>query len=73
MQTNNGGEFKSNIFKSFCLKNDIKLIFSSPYHSQSQWAVEAFNKTIIEKLRLLKIEEGKNFEINTALNKAIFI
>lgn len=35
--------------------------------------MEAFNKTIIEKLKLLKIEEGENFEINMALNKAIFI
>ena len=47
IQTDNGGEFKSNIFKAFCLKNDIKLIFGSPYHPQSQGAVEAFNKTII--------------------------
>ena len=45
----------------------------SPRHSRSQEAVEAFNKNIISKLRILKQEDELNFNIIFALDKAVEI
>ena len=58
--TDNGGEFTAKIIKKFCIENDIKIITGGVCHPQSQGAVEAFNKFIIEKLRYFKLEDKKN-------------
>ena len=45
-------EFKSNVFEEFCLRNDIGLMFGSPFDQWGQRAMEAFYEIIIENLRL---------------------
>ena len=42
----NGSHFKNKVFKEFCEKRGIKLIFSTPYNPQSNGMVENANKTI---------------------------
>lgn len=42
IQSDNGGEFK-NVVTDYLKANGIKQIFSSPYHPQSQGAIESFN------------------------------
>lgn len=71
--TDNGGEFTANIIKLFCIDNNIKQIFGGPRHPRSQGAMEAFNKYIIQKLRIFKLEEKNNFDIDVALDKVIKI
>ena len=73
IQTDNGGEFRSNIFKLYCLENNINHIFGGVYHPQSQGSIEKFNGTIISKLKLLKLQLKSNFNIEDALNKAVEI
>ena len=73
IHTDNGGEFRSVIFENFCKKNNIKIIHGSVRHPQSQGAVEKFNDNIISKIRYIKLERKKKFNINKALEEAINI
>jgi hypothetical protein len=50
IQSDNGNEFKGEVSEGLG-RLDIKQIFSSPYHPQSQGAVEAFNGTFKRYLR----------------------
>ena len=46
LQTDNGSEFFNEELKMYLTKNKIHHIHGSPYHPQSQGAVEAFNRTV---------------------------
>ena len=46
LQTDNGSEFVNEELKMYLSKNRIHHIRGSPYHPQSQGAVEAFNRTV---------------------------
>ena len=70
IQSYNGGEFTSKLFKNFLNENWIKLINSSAYHPQTNGSVEAFNKNIVIKLEKI-LKENKKLSINKALEKAI--
>lgn len=72
-QSDNGGEFYSNIFKLYCEENDIQIINGSPRHPSPQGAVEAFTKNIIQKIRYIKLENINNFDILDAVDKAVNI
>lgn len=52
------------------MENKIKIIYGSPYHPQSQGSVEAFNKTIINKLEYIRLEEGNKFNVYETIKKA---
>ena len=54
LQTYNGSEFVNEELKMYLSKNKIQQIRVSPYHPQSQGAVEAFNRTIQNYLYLAK-------------------
>ena len=43
LQSDNGGEFKNSIPDQYLSKINVRHIFWSPYHSQSQNSVEAYN------------------------------
>ena len=73
IQTDNGGEFVSNKFKNFCNDNNIKLVNGAPYHPQSQGAIEAYNKNIVQKLTLFKIEKKNKFNLIEDLEHANLI
>ena len=45
-QTDNGTEFKNKELKLYLEKEDIKQVFSRPYHPQSNGAVEALHKSV---------------------------
>ena len=46
LQTDNGTEFKNSITNQFWFERSIQHIFRTPYNSQHQGAVEAFNRTV---------------------------
>jgi hypothetical protein len=46
LHTDNGSEFKNAILDSVCTKYNVKQIYGTPYHPQSQGLVERFNKTL---------------------------
>ena len=73
IHSDNGGEFTSNLYKNFCAENSIKIIYGSPYYPQSQGSVEAFNKTIMNKLEYIRLEEGTKFNIDEAIKKTFKI
>ena len=45
-QSDNGKEFTNQTFESYLENIEVEHILVSPYHPQSQGAIEAFNKTI---------------------------
>lgn len=55
----------------FHTDNNIKIIYGAYHHPQSQGAVEAYNKTIIQKIQFFKLQYKDDFVINVTLNKAI--
>ena len=57
--TDNGTNFTSKAFKSFCESHKIKQSFSSTYHPQTNGMVERMNKTIKEKLTMATLENPK--------------
>ena len=46
LQSDNGSEYKNNIISNFCHKNNIKQIFSSPRHPQTNGVIEVTHKEI---------------------------
>ena len=65
-QTDNGAEFKNAELKTFLDNEGIKLIFSRPYHPQSNGAVEAVHKSVKKYLtnEYKKHKEKFNIEIS---------
>ena len=55
IQSDNGGEFNNDLMKDFLLHQVIKYVRCSPYHPQSQGAVEVFNRTVQNFLYLAKM------------------
>ena len=51
LQSDNDGEFNNELLKNFLEHNNIQYVRGSPYHPQSQGAVESFN--INSKLLIL--------------------
>ena len=56
--SDNGGEYISNEFISYCHANGIKPIRSSPYSPQQNGIAERYNRTIIEAVRTMLLESG---------------
>ena len=48
---NNGPQFDSVIFRTFCSKLNIKNLYSTPRYPQSNGQVEATNKTLLNTLK----------------------
>lgn len=55
--TDNGKQFISTEFKTFCLENDIKLHHSIPYWPQQNGEVERQNRDILKRLRICQAEK----------------
>ena len=45
LHLDNGEEFRNKVIESYLKENNINHIIESPYNSQHQGAVKAFNKT----------------------------
>lgn len=73
LQMDNGGEFKNNIIKTFCEDNNISIIYSSPYHPQTNGACEITHKEIQKYICNEFLKDKKNFDIETALFNIIKI
>lgn len=67
--TDNGTQFSANEFVSFCENNNVKQLFSPPYHPMSNGAAENFVKTLKDKL--YKMSDEINVISNEFLNKLI--
>ena len=46
LQADNGADYKNNLFKNYCDENNIKHIFSSLYHLESNGIIEVSHKEI---------------------------
>ena len=46
LQSDNGREFVNKILDAYLICINVRHILGSPYHPQSQGAIEAFNKTV---------------------------
>ena len=46
IQSDNGKEFTNKTLNAYLEGIDVKHLYGSPYHPQSQGAIEAFNKTV---------------------------
>lgn len=57
----------------YCEENNILLVHGAPGHPRSQGALEAFNKSIIQRIKYIKFENEENFDINIALDNAVDI
>ena len=67
LQTDNGGEFNNELLKKFLEQNNIQYVRGSPYHPQSQGAVESINRTIQNFLYLAKDMQGSEFDLNDSV------
>ena len=73
LQTDNGGEYKNNLFKNYCDENNIKHIFSSPYHPESNGIVEVSHKEIRKNVIISYSEHPDNFNLKNVLLDAVAI
>lgn len=55
LRSDNGGEYVSNEFKSYCSTNGIQMKFTVPYSPQQNGVAERFNRTIMERARTMII------------------
>ena len=73
LQTDNGKEFDNQYLKNYCEDNGIKLIHSSPYHPQTNGAVEVTHKEIQKYIFNEYLKDSSDFNIEDALFKIIKI
>ena len=67
LQSDNGGEFKSNLIKEFYEKNKNKQIFSSPYYPSTNGVVEISHKKIRKNIIIYYSENPVNFNLKKML------
>ena len=67
--SDNGPQFKSELYEQVCRFFQIKCIKTTPYHPSSNGMVERFNGTLKNMLRKLAEKEPKNWDrfVNAAL------
>nr|XP_049699503.1 uncharacterized protein LOC110376634 [Helicoverpa armigera] len=56
ISSDNGKQFISAEFKTYCLENDIKLFNSIPYWPQQNGEVERQNRDILKRLKICQVE-----------------
>ena len=71
LQSDNGREFKNSILDQYLSKINVRHIFGSPYHPQSQGSVEAYNRTIQDFFVSAKDAIGKKFDLKDAINEFV--
>lgn len=53
LRMDNGGEYTSNEFRTFCSTNGIKMEYTVPYNPQQNGVSERFNRTLLDKARTM--------------------
>ena len=71
LQSDNGSEYKNYIIKNFCIKNNIKKIFSAPCHPETNGVIIISYKEIRKNVIINYNHNPYNFDINNALLDAI--
>ena len=64
---------KNHLFEKFCTDHNIKHIFSSPYHPQSNGVVEVAHKEIKKNVIIDFSKHPENFNLKTSLLEAVEI
>ena len=72
IQADNGKEFKNSHLIKYCHDNNITLLHSRPRHPNTNGAVEVFHKEIHKAIKAQKLELGNQFELNYAIQKAVY-
>ena len=67
LQVDNGPEFRNNLLESYCKNNNIKLIYSSPYHPQTNGVCEVVHKEIRKYIYGEYYKHKKIFDIESEL------
>ena len=62
IQSDQGTEFANALVKNLMDRNEVKQSLSSPYHPQSNGAVERLNQTLTSKLAKLCAEDRQNWD-----------
>lgn len=68
--SDNGTNFTSNLIKDVCKILNVKKIFTTPYHAQTDGLVERFNRTIADILATIAVNDAINWD--KYLNRALF-
>ena len=70
-RTDNGGEFTSKEFISFCSEHGIQRHFSTPYTPEQNGVVERKNRTILDMTRAML--KNKNLPKGEAVSTAVYL
>ena len=62
LHTDQGAQFKSNLFKSLCTMLDIHKTRTTPYHPQSDGLIERFNRTL-ERILATTINDHQDWDL----------
>ena len=60
LRSDNGGEYKSDLFPQLCRNEGIKRHFTVRETPQQNGVTERFNRTLLEKIRCLLSNSGLN-------------
>ena len=71
LQSDNDSEYKNNIIKNFCIKNNIKQIFIAPRHPETNGVIEVSHKEIRKNVIINYSHNPYNFDLNNAVLDAI--
>lgn len=63
IQSDRGTNFTSKLFRQVAQLLDIKLVFSSAYHPESQGAIERFHQSMKSMLRCFIFENRKDWDV----------
>jgi len=60
--SDHGAQFDSKDYKEFCSKQNIKIMYSTPYHHQANGMVERLNRSLLNILRMYVDEKHDNWD-----------
>lgn len=58
LRCDNGGEYRSEVFKKYCIDSGIQIEYTVPYTPEQNGVAERMNRTLLERARTMMLESG---------------
>ena len=71
IQSDNGSEYKNSLIEEFCNNNNIKHIYSSPYHPSTNGVVEVCHKEVRKQVIIYYAQNPDNFNLKNVILNAV--
>ena len=71
LQSGSGSEYKNHLMEEFCIEHNIKYIFSSPHHPQTNGIIDVTHKEIRKNVILYYSKNSEHFNLKNIIINAV--